>query len=114
VAILQVAAETMAHQRQERARRAGGGAAAAAAAPGPAAPILQAWALLELQRGNALAATNLLARAVAADPARVSPVMKWAPVRAAAATVGQRRQQQVLRGSGGGGGLAAGPTETAA
>ena len=50
----------------------------------PAAPVLQAWALLMLQRGNALAATRLLARAVADDPARCGPVLRWAPVRAAA------------------------------
>jgi hypothetical protein len=79
--------------------------AAAAQLPDRAAataPILQAWALLELQRGNARAATNLLARAVAADPARCSPVLRWAPVKAAAAEVGHRGLRG--RSSGGGGG----------
>ena len=41
---------------------------------------LQAWGLLELQRGNVLAAVLLLERCVASDP-RCSPVLKWKPVK---------------------------------
>ena len=41
---------------------------------------MQAWGLLELQRGNVLAAVLLLERCVASDP-RCSPVLKWKAVR---------------------------------
>ncbi len=41
---------------------------------------MQAWGLLELQRGNVLAAVLLLERCVANDP-RCSPVLKWKAVR---------------------------------
>jgi hypothetical protein len=86
VAVLQVAAQRLMQQR-------GGGDDAGALLHQPAAPVLQAWALLELQRGNFLAATRLLARAVDADPERCSPVLRWAPVRAAAAAVQERGEK---------------------
>ena len=43
---------------------------------------LQAWGLLELQRGNALAALLLLERSAILDPANVA-VLNWAQVSAA-------------------------------
>jgi hypothetical protein len=52
----------------------------------------QAWGLLELQRGNVLAAVILLERCVANDP-RCSPVLRWKAVRVARQTVGSRRRR---------------------
>lgn len=64
--------------------------------PAPAtAPLLQAWALLELQKGNGRAALALLRRAVAADPTRCAPVLRWAPVAALAARERERREENV-------------------
>lgn len=54
----------------------------------------QAWGLLELQRGNVLAAVILLERCVANDP-RCSPVLKWKAVRTARQTVGSRRRRSL-------------------
>ena len=50
---------------------------------------LQAWGLLELQRGNVLAAVLLLERCVANDP-RCSPVLKWKPVKVCPSTLLRR------------------------
>ena len=41
--------------------------------------LSQAWGLMELQRGNVLAAVLLLERSVAYDP-RCSPVLRWKAV----------------------------------
>ena len=73
--------------------------------PSATAPLAQAWALLELQRGNARAAVALLARAVREDPEKCSPVLRWAPVveaarEAAAAAEEERRRRR--KGSEGG------------
>ncbi len=54
----------------------------------------QAWGLMELQRGNVLAAVLLLERCVANDP-RCSPVLRWKAVRAARQTVGSRRRRSL-------------------
>ena len=59
--------------------------------PSATAPLAQAWALHELQRGNARAAVALLARAVRDDPERCSPVLRWAPVVEAAREAAARR-----------------------
>ena len=73
--------------------------------PSATAPLAQAWALLELQNGNAKAATALLARAGKEDPARCSPVLRWAPVVAAREAEEERRRRR--RRSEGGGSAAA-------
>ena len=55
----------------------------------------QAWGLMELQRGNVLAAVLLLERSVAHDP-RCSPVLRWKAVRTARQTIGSRRRLRPL------------------
>lgn len=55
--------------------------------------IMQAWGLLELQRGNLLPAVRLLERCVAAKPELV-PVLKWKSVQEARRTVGSRGRRQ--------------------
>lgn len=60
------------------------------------AALAVAWGLLELQRGNWLAAVLLLERGVACDPARCAPVLRWAPVRAARLTVSARRRSKAF------------------
>lgn len=55
---------------------------------------LQAWGLMELQRGNVVAAVLLLERCVAYDP-RCSPVLKWKAVRIAQQTVTSRRRRSL-------------------
>ena len=74
--------------------------------PSATAPLAQAWALHELQRGNARAAVALLARAVRDDPERCSPVLRWAPVVEAAREAeaagegrGRRGKEGEIRGS---------------
>lgn len=54
--------------------------------------LIQAWGLMELQRGNFFAAVVLLERCAQADPARCSPVLRWKPVRDAQRTVRGRLQ----------------------
>ena len=51
---------------------------------------MQAWGLMELQRGNVLAAVLLLERSVRMDPS-CSPVLRWKEVQQARHTVGQRK-----------------------
>lgn len=48
--------------------------------------LLQAWGLLELQRGNQLAAVRMLERSAAMDPKNV-PVLRWKPVLSARTAV---------------------------
>jgi hypothetical protein len=60
------------------------------------AALCCAWGLLELQKGNWLAAVLLLERGVAYDPARCAPVLRWAPVREARMTVGARRGRKAF------------------
>ncbi|PRW58106.1 superoxide dismutase [Fe] [Chlorella sorokiniana] len=55
-----------------------------------APPLLQAWGLLEMQRGNLLGAVMLLDRSAALEP-RNRPVLRWKPVVEARKTVGERR-----------------------
>ncbi|KAK9823656.1 hypothetical protein WJX72_004459 [[Myrmecia] bisecta] len=62
------------------------------------APLCQAWGLMELQRGNVLAAVMLLERCVQYDP-RCSPVLKWKLVQQAKQTVGSRRKRQLPVGT---------------
>lgn len=57
------------------------------------AALIQAWGLMELQRGNFFAAVLLLERCARTDPARCAPVLKWKPVREARQTVGARRRR---------------------
>ncbi|BDA42044.1 probable protein high chlorophyll fluorescent 107 [Coccomyxa sp. Obi] len=58
------------------------------------ASLCQAWGLMELQRGNVVAAVLLLERCVAYDP-RCSPVLKWKAVRIAQQTVTSRRRRSL-------------------
>lgn len=58
--------------------------------------LLQAWGLMEMQRGNWQAAVALLERSVLFEP-RNSPVLRWKPVIEARKTVGERQR---CRGSG--------------
>jgi len=58
----------------------------------------QAWGLMELQRGNVLAAVLLLERSVLNDPARCSPVLRWKAVRTARQSVSSRRRLRSSRG----------------
>lgn len=67
--------------------------------PSARAPLAQAWALHELQRGNSRAAVALLARAVREDPERCSPVLRWAPVVEAAREAAEERERK--KGGGG-------------
>lgn len=57
----------------------------------PTSPELtQAWGLMELQKGNLLAAVKLLERCAQQDP-RNLPVLRWKPVRDAQVSVQSRR-----------------------
>ena len=59
----------------------------------PFAPrIIQAWGLLELQRGNLVPAVRLLERCAAYDPA-CEPVLRWLPVREAVRSVRLRKRR---------------------
>lgn len=49
--------------------------------------LVQAWGLLELQKGNLPAAVKMLDRSVTLDPARNAPVLQWQPVRMARSAV---------------------------
>ncbi|KAG2425458.1 hypothetical protein HXX76_013668 [Chlamydomonas incerta] len=60
--------------------------------------LIQAWGLMELQRGNWLAAVRLLERSARLDVS-CRPVLQWQVVRTARNTVGSRRS-----GSGSGSG----------
>ena len=53
---------------------------------------MQAWGLMELQKGNILAAVLLLERSVQFDP-KNSPVLKWRAVQLAQQTVLNRRRR---------------------
>ncbi len=53
---------------------------------------MQAWGLMELQKGNILAAVLLLERSVQFEP-RNSPVLRWRPVQLAQQTVMSRRRK---------------------
>ena len=53
---------------------------------------MQAWGLMELQKGNVLAAVLLLERSVQFEP-RNSPVLRWRPVQLAQQTVMSRRRK---------------------
>lgn len=55
-----------------------------------AACLVQAWGLMELQKGNWWAALLLLERSVRIDP-RLKPVLNWSQVDTARKTVGSRR-----------------------
>lgn len=55
-----------------------------------APPPAQAWGLMELQKGNVVAAVKLLDRCAAADPRRNMPVLRWRPVLEARASLGAR------------------------
>lgn len=61
--------------------------------------LIQAWGLMELQRGNFFAAVVLLERCAQADPARCSPVLRWKPVRDAQRTVRGRLQGRRRNGA---------------
>ncbi|DBA97504.1 hypothetical protein WJX77_006572 [Trebouxia sp. C0004] len=56
------------------------------------AALIQAWGLMELQKGNILAAVLLLERSVQFEP-RNSPVLRWRPVQLAQQTVMRRRRK---------------------
>ena len=53
---------------------------------------VQAWGLMELQKGNILAAVLLLERSVQFEP-KNSPVLKWRAVQLAQQTVLSRRRK---------------------
>ncbi|KAK9785340.1 hypothetical protein WJX73_004675 [Symbiochloris irregularis] len=59
------------------------------------AKLCQTWGLLELQRGNMVAAVKLLERCVLADPS-LSPVLKWKAVQVAQQAVVTRRRAHRL------------------
>ncbi|GLI59047.1 hypothetical protein VaNZ11_000875 [Volvox africanus] len=63
--------------------------------------LIQAWGLMELQRGNWLAAVMMLERSARLD-ARCVPVLRWHHVRTAKTTVGSRRSAAAIRNSNGG------------
>jgi hypothetical protein len=63
------------------------------------AQILQAWGLMELQRGNLLPAVRMLERCSIFDPLRCEPVLRWKPVREARQTVGTRRRPAAAAGN---------------
>ncbi|GLC54770.1 hypothetical protein PLESTB_000904100 [Pleodorina starrii] len=71
--------------------------------------LIQAWGLMELQRGNWLAAVMLLERSARLD-SRCVPVLSWQHVRTAKKTVGSRRTRgsAVRPAASGAGGAAAG------
>lgn len=54
--------------------------------------LMQSWGLLELQRGNLLAAVLLLERCVTQDPS-CSPVLRWKAVQLAQQSVMTRRER---------------------
>lgn len=54
--------------------------------------LIQAWGLMELQRGNWLAAVMLLERSAMLDVA-CQPVLKWHVVQTAKKTVGSRKSR---------------------
>ncbi|KAL4431107.1 hypothetical protein ABPG75_006363 [Micractinium tetrahymenae] len=56
-----------------------------------APPLLQAWGLMEMQRGNWVAALLLLDRSARLEP-RNTPVLRWKPVVEARRTLGERRR----------------------
>ncbi len=59
----------------------------------PLPPVhVQAWGLMELQRGNWLAAVMLLERSARLDVA-CQPVLKWHVVQTAKKTVGSRKSR---------------------
>lgn len=58
------------------------------------AKIMQAWGLLELQRGNVLAAVLLLERCVQYEPT-CRPVLQWKAVQIAKQSVGDRIQKHL-------------------
>lgn len=63
-----------------------------------AVQVIQAWGLMELQRGNLLPAVRLLERCATADPI-CAPVLRWKLVQEARKTVGSRnRNVQVASG----------------
>ncbi|GIL47759.1 hypothetical protein Vafri_3943 [Volvox africanus] len=64
--------------------------------------LIQAWGLMELQRGNWLAAVMMLERSARLD-ARCVPVLRWHHVRTAKTTLGSRRSAAAIRNSNGGG-----------
>jgi tetratricopeptide (TPR) repeat protein len=64
--------------------------------------LVQAWGLMELQKNNAWAAVRLLERGAALDPRRNSAVLRWVPVRRAAATATTSRGLAGVVGGGGG------------
>lgn len=55
--------------------------------------LVQAWGLMELQKGNLLAAVMMLERCAATDPDTCAPLLRWKPVRDAQKTVGSRRRR---------------------
>ena len=58
---------------------------------------MQAWGLMELARGNALAAVVLLERCAAYDPA-CTPVLKWKAVLLAKEAICLGRAAPLLKG----------------
>lgn len=56
--------------------------------------VIQAWALMELQRGNLVPAVRLLERCVIFDPERCEPVLRWKLVVEARKAVSSRKQQR--------------------
>ena len=57
------------------------------------AKIIQAWGLMELQKGNLLSAVKLLERCATYDP-QCAPVLRWKPVKEAAAAMVARQQMK--------------------
>ncbi|MEW5306981.1 MAG: hypothetical protein WDW38_005861 [Sanguina aurantia] len=58
--------------------------------------LIQAWGLMELQKGNNLAAIKLLERSAHMDPARCMAVLKWQQVVNARELVLQKKAAQAL------------------
>ena len=59
----------------------------------PSSPqIIQAWGLMELQRGTLVPAVRLLERCASFDPVVFEPVLRWKMVRDARLTVKARRK----------------------
>lgn len=54
--------------------------------------VIQAWGLMELQRGNLLPAVRLLERCATGDPI-CAPVLRWKLVQDAKKTVGSRKKR---------------------
>lgn len=57
---------------------------------------MQAWGLMELQKGNNLAALKLLERSALMDPQRCMAVLKWQQVVNARELVLQKKAAQAL------------------